>query len=168
MSGSRVARGFTLIELIVTLGLVSVLAAGMLPLYEVTSTRMKEAELRSALRTIRNALDAYKAAADRGLFPVAAGESGYPPSLTVLTEGVELGVKNATTLDGRSAPQRMVFLRRLPRDPFFADATVAAEQTWDTRAYGTPSSAPAAGADVYDVMSKSVRAGLDGQPYNTW
>ena len=83
------ARGFTLIEMVVTLAMVGVLAAAALPLYEVTVTRQKEAELRAALRTIRSALDAYKAAVDSGQVAKGALDSGYPPSLEILVTGVE-------------------------------------------------------------------------------
>jgi general secretion pathway protein G len=68
------AAGFTLVELLITLALVGLLAMAALPLYEVTSTRFKEAELRQALRTIRTGLDAYKAATDSGALPKVAGE----------------------------------------------------------------------------------------------
>jgi general secretion pathway protein G len=82
-------QGFTLIELVVTLALVGIVALTALPLYEVTMTRMRETELRAALRTLRNALDAYKAAADTNLVAKGALESGYPPSLDVLVAGVD-------------------------------------------------------------------------------
>jgi len=79
------STGFTLVELVVTLAIVGLVAMVALPLYEVTTTRMKEAELREALRTIRGGLDTYKAAVDSGLLPRVAGESGFPPNLDVLT-----------------------------------------------------------------------------------
>jgi general secretion pathway protein G len=82
-------RGFTLIELVVTLALVGVMAMVAVPLYEVTAIRMKEMELRSALRQIRTALDAYKDAADSGKIQKDAGDSGYPPTLKVLVDGVD-------------------------------------------------------------------------------
>jgi general secretion pathway protein G len=83
------ARGFTLIELVVTLALVSVMAMVAVPLYEVTAIRIKEMELRTALRTIRTALDAYKDAADAGKIQKDPSDSGYPPNLKVLVEGVD-------------------------------------------------------------------------------
>jgi general secretion pathway protein G len=82
-------RGFTLIELVVTLALVGVMAMVAVPLYEVTAIRMKEMELRSALRQIRTALDAYKDAADSGKIQKDPSDSGYPPTLKVLVDGVD-------------------------------------------------------------------------------
>lgn len=163
------ACGFTLIEVVVTVALVGILAATATPLYEVVSTRMKESELRLALRTIRTALDRYKAAVDSHAIPVQSGESGYPSSLLVLENGVDAGVQNAINLNGQpNATRRLVFLRHVPRDPFNTDPNVSADQTWNIRSYGSPPDDPQPGADVYDVSSKSTRIGLDGVPYNQW
>jgi general secretion pathway protein G len=165
---SSPSSGFTLIELLITLAMVGLVAMVSLPLVEVTSTRAKEAELRQALRTIRTALDAYKAATDSGVLPKVAGESGYPPSLEVLTQALDMANKRDLGSATTDASQRIVILRRLPRDPFFPDPQVPAEQTWNTRAYASRPDDPVAGADVFDVSSKSARIGLDGTAYNAW
>jgi general secretion pathway protein G len=162
------ASGFTLIELLITIALVGLLAVVTMPLYEVTSTRMREAELRQDLRTIRAALDAYKAAVDSGTLTREAGASGYPPSLDILTQPLDIANKSNSGLGQSDTPQRIVFLRQLPRDPFFPDPSVAAAQTWNTRSYGSRSDDPQPGADVYDVSSTSARVGLDGIPYSAW
>jgi len=162
------SSGFTLIELLITLALVGILASAALPLNEVIGTRTKESELRSALRSIRTALDAYKAASDSGQIPRRAGESGYPPNLDLLAEGIEIGDPMATTLTGTAASRRIVFLRRVPRDPFHADPNASAASTWMTRSYGSPPEAPESGADVYDVASSSPRTGTNGIPYRQW
>lgn len=156
----KTTRGFTLIELLVTLMLVSLVASISVPLYEVTSTRLREAELRAALRQIRTAIDAYKAAADAGLIAKTVTESGYPPSLEVLVQGIE--VQNVA--DRR----RIVFLRQLPRDPFFLEQAAAPAQHWATRSYGSPPDDPRPGDDVYDVSSRSARLGLNGVEYREW
>ena len=153
-------RGFTLIELVVTLALVGVVAMVALPLYEISGTRLKESELKLALRQIRIALDNYKAAGDTGQIAKVAGESGYPPSLEVLVNGVE----NATDINH----SRLVFLRRIPRDPFYPDSAQPAEQTWVLRSYGSPPNDPVPGNDVYDVTSVSARKGLNGISYKDW
>jgi general secretion pathway protein G len=162
------ARGFTLIELLITLALAGLLALVALPLYEVTSTRFKEAELRQALRTIRAGLDAYKTAVDSGVLPKVTGESGYPPNLEVLTEVLEMAGQPNLTAGGSDASHRIVLLRQLPRDPFFNDPKVPAAQTWNMRAYASRSDDPQPGADVFDVSSKSTRLALDGTRYDTW
>jgi general secretion pathway protein G len=166
--GRLASSGFTLIELLITLALVGLVAIVSMPLYEVTSTRMKEAELRQALRTIRAGLDAYKAAVDSGQLARETGDSGYPPSLDSLTQALDIANKSNSGFGSGDAPQRLVILRRLPRDPFSMDPSVPAAQTWNTRSYGSRSDDPQPGADVYDVTSMSTRVGLDGIPYNAW
>jgi general secretion pathway protein G len=200
-------HGFTLIELVVTLTLVSVLALVAVPLYEVTATRARESELRTALRTIRSALDAYKYATDNGYISKGTVDSGYPPSLQLLVDGVDTvaapvnGVGNVNgnagvamngapgmsggqaggvnfntngTSQNNSAnsagaiPSRMVFLRQVPRDPFYEDQSVAPNQQWNLRAYGSSPGDFGEGADVYDVSSKSTAVGLNGVPYKDW
>jgi general secretion pathway protein G len=152
-------RGFTLIELAVTLALVGLLAYVSVPLYEATTTRLREAELRAALREIRTAIDAYKAAADSGAIPKGAGESGYPPSLEVLVQGVEAQ---------RDPGRRLVFLRRLPRDPFCPDPAAPPARHWATRSHASPPDDPQPGPDVFDVASRSPRIGSNGVPYREW
>ena len=168
-SRAAIPHGFTLIELLITLALVGLLAAAALPLYEVSSTRSREAELRQALRTIRTGLDAYKAAVDTGLLPRVAGESGYPPSLETLTQVLDTSFKHDVgSTDQNAPPEHIVILRQLPRDPFFPDPLTPADQTWNTRAYATRADAPQPGADVFDVSSRSTRTALDGTAYSAW
>lgn len=152
-------RGFTLIELLMTLALLSLFATLALPLAELTVKRGQEAELRNALRQIRQALDAYKQAADEGRVEVAPGESGYPKNLRLLIDGVP-DRKNIT-----GAP--IHFLRRLPRDPF-ADTKLRPEQGWGLRSYLSAHDQPRPGADVYDVYSLSPGIGINGIPYRQW
>ena len=72
MSSSEVRRqgsgvsGFTLIELTITVAIVALLASVAMPLASMASQREKEQELRTALRTAREAIDAYKRAYDEG------------------------------------------------------------------------------------------------------
>lgn len=152
--------GFTLIELVVTLVLVGLLALVSMPLYEVTSTRLRESELRAALRQMRSAIDAYKAAADGGVIAKAPTDSGYPESLEVLIQGADI--------QRNSGGHRLVFLRQIPRDPFAVDQKVAPALQWATRGYGSPPDDPQPGADVFDVATRSTRVGLNGVPYREW
>lgn len=152
-------RGFTLIELLVSVAIVAVLATIAMPLAELKYQRDKERDLKTALREIRGALDAYRAAAGEGRIGKSQEQSGYPPSLSVLVEGVP---------DARSAGgNRMYFLRRLPRDPF-AEADLPAEATWGKRSYESPPDKPREGKDVFDVYSRSERIGLNGIPLKEW
>lgn len=153
-------RGFTLIELLITLAILAVLATTVLPVAQVSVQRQKEQELRIALREIRNAIDAYKRAYDEGHMVQVVNSTGYPPSLTILVDGVE-DVKNP-----RHA--KMYFLRRVPRDPFAINPAQENADTWTKRAYASDAGSPSEGEDVYDVMSKSATLGLNGLAYNKW
>ena len=140
------ARGFTLIELVITLAIIGLLTTAALPLAQLVAKREKEAELRVALRDIRNALDAYRISAMSGHIKQELGASGYPPDLKSLYIGVQ---DQANAKDNVN----LYFLRRVPRDPFFPDASVAAEETWGLRSYKSPPDDPQPGEDVYDVYS---------------
>jgi general secretion pathway protein G len=154
-------RGFTLIELTVTVALVGLLAWVTVPLFELTTTRVKEVELRSALRQIRTALDAYKAAADAGAVSRSVTESGYPPSLELLATGIETPERNSL------GKRRVVFLRQIPRDPFFPDQTTPPAKQWLTRPYGGTFE-DSRSEDIFDVASRSNRIALNGTPYREW
>jgi general secretion pathway protein G len=155
----RTARGFTLIEMVVVVLIVGILASAAMPLASLHKQRAREAELRQNLRTVRNALDAYKRAFDAGRIEKRADASGYPPSLELLVTGVR---------DAQSPKGTLIyFLRRLPRDPF-AEPDVPDARTWGLRSYASPPEAPAAGADVFDVYSQAQGVGLDGTPYRSW
>src|SRR5262245_848312 len=153
--------GFTFIELAITVAIVAILAAGVLPLAELTVKRSKEHDLRSALRQIRTAIDKYKKAVDDGQIPAKVGESGYPPSLEILIEGV-IDAKDPNTR------RRIYFMRRIPRDPFNEDSQVTAAATWGKRSYESPPDNPQPGKDVFDVFSSAAGVGLNGVPYRDW
>lgn len=153
-------RGFTFIELMMTLAIMGVLALVAVPMMELTIQREKEKELRSALMKIREALDAYKKATEQGQIAWRMGESGYPKNLLDLVEGVP-DMKSLTR-------QKIYFLRRLPRDPMNPDRSLKPENTWGKRSYRSPPGRPEEGEDVFDIFSLSNSAGLNGQPYREW
>src|SRR3954453_16584998 len=153
-------RGFTLIELVVTLAILGMLAASAMPLAQLISQREKESKLSSALREVREAIDAYHAAATSGHIKMQIGESGYPPDLKSLYAGVE---------DTASEKKvQLYFLRRIPRDPFFPDPNVAAEESWGLRSYSSGPEDPQPGDDVFDIYSLATGKGLNGISYHDW
>ena len=153
-------RGFTLIELVITVAIIGVLASAAFPLASMAIRREKETELRAALREIRGAIDAYKGAAVDGSILVSADASGYPPSLQALYAGVD-NVRSPTKA-------KVYFLRRLPRDPLFPDGMATAEDTWGLRSYASPADDPRPGVDVFDVHSLANGKGMNGVPYRDW
>jgi general secretion pathway protein G len=154
------ARGFTLLELVITVAIVGILASVAVPLGALSVQRAKEQELRAALRQIRTALDDYQRATLEGRIERRADGSGYPVQLEALVEGVA---------DAKSPAQaKIYFLRRLPRDPFHTDPDTAAAATWGKRAYASPPDRPESGSDVYDVYSLSDQVGLNGIAVKDW
>jgi len=152
-------KGFTLIELVITVAIVAVLASVAMPLNELVVQRAKEQDLRRALRELRDGIDAYKQASDEGRLVKRTGESGYPKKLEDLAAGVE-DQKNPKK-------ERIYFLRRVPRDPLAPEALAAAE-TWGKRSYASPPEEPRDGDDVFDVFSLSGATGINGRPYREW
>lgn len=153
------SKGFTLIELVVTVAIVALLASMAWPMAAVAQRRTKEQELHTALRIIREALDNYKKAGDEGHILRKIGESGYPPSLETLVSGVE---------DAKSPDHRKIyFLRRIPREPF-ADINLSPEKTWGLRSSASPPDKPSAGDDVFDVYPLTPGKGLNGILYRDW
>lgn len=152
-------RGFTLVEMLVTLTLVAIIASMAFPLIQIDQKRRQERELKEALMQIRTALDNYKQAVDEGRIYMPADSSGYPKTLNDLVEGVP---------DLKDAKGRKVyFLRRIPTDPFAPDG-LTHEESWGLRSYSSPPDAPEEGDDVYDVYSKSKKTALDGSRYDSW
>jgi general secretion pathway protein G len=148
-------QGLTLVELIVAVTILAVLSMVAIPLARVQLMRERERELRRALREIRTAIDRYKDAADRGLIQVELGTEGYPPSLEVLVEGVEM----VNSPEGK----KLKFLRRIPRDPM----TNSTE--WGLRSYQDEPDAQATGGEnVFDVYTRSRATALDDSMYSEW
>ena len=162
----RIAKkltGFTLIELIVTVTIVAILASVAMPMLKMTVQRSKESELRVNLRQIREAIDAYKKASDEGKIKKNIEESGYPPNLEILVDGVvnEKDIKK----------NKIKFLRRIPLDPMFpVTSTNINEQpnNWGLRSYASEVENPQPGDDVFDVYSQSQQLGINGAPYASW
>jgi general secretion pathway protein G len=156
--------GVSLVELVVTLIILSTLAALVLPSAQMTARRMKEIELRRDLRTIRTAIDEFKKSTDKvtsagGPPPAGVGKSGYPQTLTQLVEGTDFGEVNGV---------KKKFLRRIPVDPFHPVQKDGAPE-WGLRSYADkPDSTMWGGEDVFDVYSLSEETAIDGSKYKDW
>lgn len=147
-------RGFTIVELLCVVSVVSVLLTIAVPAYELSVRREREVELTRALREIRSALDSYKRSFDEGRVTKREGDSGYPATLEVLV----IGVPDATSPKGA----KLKFLRRVPTDPIYGQAS------WGLRSYESDAERPAPGKDVFDVYSLATGKGLNGVAYNKW
>jgi general secretion pathway protein G len=147
-------HGFTLIELTVSVLIVAILTGLAVPLARNSIKREKEFELRVALREMRTAIDKYKDAADRGLIMVKVDTEGYPETLQVLVEGVQMV---------GAVDKKLKFLRRVPTDPM----TNSTE--WVLRSYQDDIKATSwGGQNVFDVYTKSEGTALDGTKYKDW
>ncbi len=149
--GGRRKNGFTFIELIVAMTILMILTAAAVPVVRVGIQRNKERELRRDLWEMRDAIDRYKDAADRGAFQVKADSNGYPPDLDTLVKGVD------------SNGKKIRFLRHIPVDP------MTGKTEWGLRSMqDEPDSDSWGGQDVFDVYTKSEGTALDNTKYKNW
>jgi general secretion pathway protein G len=150
----RRSSGYSLTELVMVVACILILTAAIVPVTRFNFQRQRELELKEALRTMRSAIDDYKRLSDQGLIPVDLGTEGYPKSLEVLVEGVDLV--------GQVKKKRR-FLRKIPVDPM----TQKAE--WGLRSYqDEPDSTSWGRQNVYDVYSLSDGTALDKTKYKDW
>ena len=145
------AHGFTLVEMIAATAILLVLTGMAIPLARVTIKRERERELRHAIWEMRDGIDRYKNAADRGAFQIKAGSEGYPPDLETLVNGVDV------------AGKKQRFLRRIPIDPMTGSTDWGLHSMQDD-----PTSDSWDGNNVFDVYSKSNGTALDGTKYKDW
>jgi general secretion pathway protein G len=143
--------GLTLVELIIVVAILGILAGAALPVARFEVKRQKEKELRRDLWMMRDAIDAYKDAADKGAFQTKADSYNYPPDLDTLVNG-------ETVLD-----KKLKFLREIPTDPMTNSKEWALQSMQDD-----PDSDSWGGQNVFDVHTKSAGTGLDGTKYSTW
>ena len=143
--------GLSLVELIVTVAILAVLATIAVPVARFRVQREKERELRYDLWQMRDAIDHYKDAAEKGGFQVKIDTEGYPPDLDTLVNGVDVQGK------------KVKFLRRVPVDPMTGKAE------WGLRSMqDDPKGDSWGGQNVLDVYSKSQRTAIDGTKYSEW
>jgi general secretion pathway protein G len=149
------AAGMSLLELVVACAILLILATASIPLARNTIRWRKEQDLRVALREMRDAIDRYKDASDKGQIQVKAGTEGYPESLDALVK--------PTPLTGTAADKRIRFLRDIPMDPMTKSkdwGMRSVQDDTDTTSWG--------GQDVFDVYSKSSGMAMDGTKYSDW
>jgi general secretion pathway protein G len=156
-------KGLSLIELIVTLVILSLLATLILPSAQLAVKRSKEFELRRTLRVMRTAIDDYKRTYDRAVedkkLIASLNKSGAPETLQVLVEGYDFG---------GLTNYKKKFLRKIPVDPFNPPKP-GEEPKWGLRSYvDQPDSTVWGGEDVYDVFSLSQETAIDGTKYKDW
>jgi general secretion pathway protein G len=150
-SSARKWQGFTLIELIVATAILVILTSLAIPMARVSIKRQKEHDLRADLWEMRDAIDRYKDAADRGAFQIKVGSQGYPPDLDTLVKGIDMNGK------------KLKFLRRVPVDP------MTGKTEWGMRSMqDDPDSDSWDGDNVFDVYTKSEDTALDGTNYKDW
>jgi general secretion pathway protein G len=143
--------GLTLIELIITVAIVGILASAALPIARFQVKREKERELRRDLWEMRDAIDRYKDAADRGGMQIKVDSLGYPPDLQTLVDGVAV------------QQQKVRFLRAIPIDP------MTKSDDWGLRSNQDDADSTSwGGQNVFDVYTKSDGTALDGTKYSTW
>ena len=143
--------GLTLVELIITVAIVAILASAALPVARFEARRERERELRRDLWEMRDAIDRYKDAADRGGIQVKADSLGYPPDLETLVDGVTVQDK------------KVRFLRSIPVDPMTKNTDWGLRSNQDD-----PDASSWGGQNVFDVYTKSDGTALDGSKYSTW
>ena len=149
--GSPRECGMTLVELIVTTTILSILALTAFPVVRFQIKRQNERQLRYDLWMMRDAIDKYKDAADRGAFQIKLDSQGYPPDLDTLVNGVDVQTK------------KVRFLRKIPIDPMTGNTD------WGLRSMqDDPNSQSYGGQSVFDVYSKSTGTALDGTKYSDW
>lgn len=147
----RRQAGLTLVELIVTVAILAILASAAVPISIFKVKREKERELHRDLWEMRDAIDHYKDASDKGLIMTKVDSFGYPPDLDTLVNGVDIQSK------------KVKFLRRIPVDPMTGKAE------WGFRAMqDDPNSSSWGGQNVFDVFTKSQGTALDGTKYSEW
>jgi len=150
-NAARPERGFTLLELIIATAIMAVLSTMAVPLARLTIQREKERQLRIDLWEMRDAIDRYKDAADRGGFQTKADSQNYPPDLETLVKGVDVQGK------------KIRFLRKIPIDP------MTGTTEWGLRSMqDDPESDSWGEQSVFDVYTKSLGTGLDGTKYKDW
>lgn len=152
-SHKRMAKGFTLVEILIVVVILGILAAIVIPQFTNASESAKASNLTSQLQTIRSQLELYQVQHD-GNFPTLVSSGGTTGSTATnwdqLTEKTDVdGTVDNTA--GKYGP----YLQQAPINPFEDSSSVAAGTA------GTGGTAPAGAAGtgwIYDSSTGQVWA----------
>jgi general secretion pathway protein G len=155
----RAQQGFSLLELLIAMAIMALLVGMAVPVLRNSIKRQREAELRSALRTMRTAIDAFKRDAQQGTFSLLEADrfdpkTFYPKNLDYLVEGMKTQGLGDKTIR---------YLRRIPYDPMTKSTEWGFRSTEDA-----PDSDSWDGENIYDVYTKSNETALNGTRYKEW
>jgi general secretion pathway protein G len=161
--------GFTLIEIILVMVIMSVLTAAAVPMIRNSVKREREIELRLALRQLRQAIDRYKEYSERypNAIPIdLKTTTGYPKELLILEEGFIPANTVGTT------GNKVKFLRRIPHNPLvdhYGRDVESHADDWGLRSYkDEPDSTSWSGEDIFDVYTEVNGTALNGTKYKDW
>lgn len=189
-------RGFSLIELVITITVMTILTLGVIPLVKVSVKRQKEQQLRDALRQMRIAIDEFHrdtvgmvctgiggqpappsvdprsrvVISDCTIFGVDNPDR-YPPDLETLVNGVNVLPRTPTLPTGElpniNSSQLSTKTKVYLRAIPIDPMTGEAE--WELRScYDSADSSSWGGENVFDVRSKSKATALNGEKYSDW
>lgn len=177
-------QGFTLIELIITIAVLTILTLSVVPLLKLSVKRQREQQLRDALRQMRTAIDEFHrdtvnmpgtapgpyvdprskvVLSDSTIFGVDNPDR-YPPDLDTLVNGVNVVPRMPPGIPGQQlSTKKKIYLRSIPVDPMTGKAE------WDLRScYDDSEASSWGGENVFDVRSKSKEKALNGEDYRDW
>lgn len=176
--------GFTLIELVITITVLTIMTMGIIPLVKLSVKRQKEQQLREELREIRSAIDEFHrdtvgmpgvqqvsfvdprskvVISDATIFGVDNPDR-YPPDLEALVNGVNVVPRMQQAVPGQQlSTKKKVYLRSIPIDP------ITGQAEWDLiSCYDSAGSGSWGGENVFDVRSKSKDTAMNGEKYSDW
>jgi general secretion pathway protein G len=117
------AKGFTLVEILIVVVILGILAAIVIPQFTNASETAKASSLVSQLQTIRSQIELYQVQ-HNGTYPTLASlQTGDPDQWTQLT--------TKTDVDGAAGSDFGPYLQKAPTNPFTNGPDVAATATAD-------------------------------------
>jgi general secretion pathway protein G len=191
------AAGFTLIELVVTLVVLSILSIGVAPLVKTAVKRQREQQLREALREMRTAIDEFHrdtvgmdrinvvtpqplpipidprsrvVISDTKLF-TTENPDRYPPTLEDMVKGVNVISRGGGVTDPNkpATEQNILSTKKKVYLRKIPVDPMTGEAEWELRSsYDEADAGSWGGENVFDVRSKSDDTALNGEKYSDW